>query len=491
MTKPERDVMDAVLRRNIAAFSQRCFFQLHPGKELQSNWHIDALTYHMQLVHTGKIRRLIVNLPPRSLKSIICSVAFPAYVLGHDPRKRLICVSYGSELATKLGNDCRSILTSDWFMRTFPHTRISRGKNTEAEVETTRRGFRLAASLGGTLTGRGGDIIIIDDLLKPQDALSDTKREAANEWFYNTLLSRLDDKRTGAIVVVMQRLHQHDLTGMLLQDSKDWVVLSLPAIAERDERVAVGDDLYHLRKVGDVLQAEREPIAVLNGIRQQLGPDIFASQYQQNPIASGKNMINRDWIRRFERTPSRTSSTLVLQSWDTAAKEGSHNDWSVCTTWFFINNCCYLIEVVRGRFNYPALKSLAIAHAQEHKPDVILIEETGVGTALLAELSAAGFSATATRPEQNKVTRMAVQSAKFAAGKVYFPQQALWLEELEAELFAFPGSRHDDQVDSISQALGYQINRAFWDEKSIEGLGRLTAALEMDRYLGRVTGRPW
>jgi hypothetical protein len=145
----------------------------------------------------------------------MCSVAFPAFVLGHDPTKRLIVVSYGAELATKLGNDCRTVVQSAWYQRLFPDMRISRIKNTEAEVITTSHGCRLAVSVGGTLTGRGGDFIIIDDPLKPQDAYSDSKRESANDWFDNTAFSRLDDKLTGKIVVVMQRLHLNDLTGKL------------------------------------------------------------------------------------------------------------------------------------------------------------------------------------------------------------------------------------------------------------------------------------
>src|SRR5262249_35213295 len=150
------------------------------------------------------------------------SVAFPAFLLGHDPAKRIICVSYSGDLAKKHSNDFRALLESPRFKALFPQTRIGPYKNTETEIELTGRGFRLATSVGGTLTGRGGDIIIIDDPLKPDDALSDTKRNSANAWFNNTLLSRLDDKRKGAIVVVMQRVHMDDLTGFLLENSDEW-----------------------------------------------------------------------------------------------------------------------------------------------------------------------------------------------------------------------------------------------------------------------------
>jgi hypothetical protein len=174
---------------------------------------VDAIAWQLDRVRRGEIRRLIINMPPRSLKSIAASVAFPSFVLGHDPSRRIICVSYSGDLAKKHSNDFRAVLESAWYRSIFPHTRIGPFKNSETEIELMARGFRLATSVGGTLTGRGGEIIIIDDPLKPDDALSEVKRSAANNWFTNTLLSRLDDKRTGAIVVVMQRVHIDDLTG--------------------------------------------------------------------------------------------------------------------------------------------------------------------------------------------------------------------------------------------------------------------------------------
>ena len=250
MTSKDQVLLNAILRNNFGAFFQRCFMTLNPEATFSSNWHIEAIDFHLELVRTGKIRRLILNMPPRSFKSMACSVAFPAFVLGQDPSKRIVVVSYGSDLAVKLANDCRAILQCPWYLRAFPGTRISRNKNTESEIATTRYGFRLATSVGGTLTGRGGDILIIDDPLKPQDAYSESKRSAANEWFDNTLLTRLDDKQTGAIVVVMQRLHADDLTGKLLRNSDGWTVLNLPAIAEKDEQIPIGEDRYFYSQGG-------------------------------------------------------------------------------------------------------------------------------------------------------------------------------------------------------------------------------------------------
>jgi predicted phage terminase large subunit-like protein len=404
----------------------------------------------------------------------MCSVALPAYLLGHDPTIHIVAASYGFDLAITFSNYFRQILNAPWYQRLFPGTRISRIKNTEFEVTTTQNGYRLATSIEGALTGRGGDIFIIDDPLKPIDALSDSKREAVNKWYRDTLVTRPDDQQNGAIVIVAQRLHPDDLTGMLLRTSNDCMLLNLPAIAEQEETIQIGANKYHVRHVGEVLHPEREPRWVLDRIRSEVGPDIFAAQYQQAPYPPGGNMIKRDWVRRYNQLPVGGS---VIQSLDTASKEGGQNDWSVCTTWLLYDNKYYLIDVLRGRFDYPTLKAQAMSLAREHKPDKILIEDAGVGTALVRELQNAGLEAIAVEPEHDKKTRMSIQSAKFQSGRVYWPNEAPWLADLEAEVFAFPNARYDDQVDSISQALAHEMPESIWNERNVANHTRLMSAL--------------
>ena len=221
------------------------------------------------------------------------------------------------------------MLEGRWYRSVFPSTRIGPFKNSETEIELTARGFRLATSVGGTLTGRGGEIIVIDDPLKPDDALSETKRSAANQWFTNTLLSRLDDKRTGAIVVVMQRVHIDDLTGFLLSQSDEWDVLSLPAIVESDEATPLSAERTYCRRSGEALSPEREPLEVLDALKLQIGSDAFSAQYQQAPAPPGGAMVKRDWIARYKEVPPVSDHLMTLQSWDTASKGGPENDWSV------------------------------------------------------------------------------------------------------------------------------------------------------------------
>src|SRR5262249_1309098 len=181
-------IVQALCRHDLRAFVHKVFASLTPGQTYVRSWHIDAIVYQLERIRRGEIRRLIINMPPRSLKSITASVAFPAFLLGHDPTKRIICVSYSAELAKKHSNDFRDIIDSAWYRNAFTDTRIGLYKNNETEIEFSQRGFRLATSVGGTLTGRGGDIIIIDDPLKPDDAYSESRRTAGNQWFSNTLL---------------------------------------------------------------------------------------------------------------------------------------------------------------------------------------------------------------------------------------------------------------------------------------------------------------
>ena len=350
-----------------------------------------------------------------------------------------------------------------WYSLGFPQTRIGLYKNSETEIELTARGYRLATSVGGTLTGRGGDIIIIDDPLKPDDALSEVKRSAANQWFNSTLLSRLDDKRTGAIVVVMQRVHIDDLTGFLLAQSDEWHVLSLPAIAHSDEIVQTWDGCRYHRRVGEVLAPEREPLLVLEGLKKQIGSDAFSAQYQQEPAPPGGAMIKRAWIKRYTALPPHSEQLFTLQSWDTANKGGPENDWSVCTTWIVTRDKkWYLADVWRQRVDYPALKAAVLGRAASWKPTRILVEDAGSGTPLVQELICKVNGIIAVKPEGDKIRRMAAASAKMEAGQVLLPERASWLPDLEAELFVFPAGRHDDQCDSMSQVL-QDNNTSFMD----------------------------
>jgi predicted phage terminase large subunit-like protein len=455
MTQHDHRFIDAILREEFPLFLRRCLHTINPGTRFLPNWHIDAIAHELDRVRRGDVTRLIINMPPRNLKSITASVAFPAFLLGHDPRRKIFGISYGMDLAAKHASDFRSVVQSDWYGRVFPRARIRR--ISDPDVFMTAGGFRRATSTGAALTGLGGDMFIIDDPLKPVDALSEPLRNQVNQWFSNTLVSRLDNKATGAIIVVMQRVHLHDLTGHLLEHGSDWTVLSLPAIAEADEQIAIAPGQTHLRRAGEAIHPEHEPLEVLQKLRRDVGSEIFAAQYQQSPVPPGGAMIKRETLRYYETPPERTYKAKVIQSWDTAAKAGTQNDWSVGTTWLVLDNQYYLLDLTRGRYEYPKLRDAVLALAKRFEPNTILIEDASTGTALAQELrQMGGFVVKLIPVERDKTTRLYLQQAKFEAGQVFFPKNAPYLLELERELLSFPRGKNDDQVDSISQALAWK-----------------------------------
>lgn len=420
---------------------------------------IHAIAWHLEQVRQGKIRRLIINLPPRHLKSVIASVAFPAFLLGHEPSRRIISVSYGNDLSEMMARQTRQVMRSSWYREIFPETRISPDKNAVADFTTTRGGNRLATSTGGTLTGRGGGTIIIDDPLKADDALSVAKRKSAADWFDNTLYTRLDDKRTDAIIIVMQRLHQEDLVGHVLAKGDDWTVLSLPSIAEIDDSVQIGPNRHHFRRVGDLLQPEREPLSVLDDLKRTIGTFSFSAQYQQAPIPEDGEIFKWSWFQFYDEEPARAGGRII-QSWDTASKSGELNDFSVCTTWLVRDERYYLLDVLRKRMGFPELRQAVIAQARHWQAKIVLIEDKASGMSLIQDLKQPGSRGTlypiAIEPEGDKVTRASHQSVAAEAGQIFLPRAAPWLADFRNEVAQFPNGSFDDQVDSMTQFLGWQ-----------------------------------
>jgi hypothetical protein len=375
-------VVAAVIGTNFYAFVRAAFPIVSAGERLLSNWHLQAMTCQLGQVAKGMLRRLIITVPPRSLKSICASVALPAFALGHRPTRRIICVSYSESLARKHANDCRALMRSPFYRRIYPGTRISPAKDTETEVMTTARGSRLATSVGGTLTGRGGDLVIIDDPLKPQEAHSESSRESLKQWYSHTLLSRLDHKSEDAIIIVMQRLHLDDLVGHVLQQG-GWTHLNLPAIAEEDSIIPLGDNRQHTRKVGDLLHPERESQAALDELKAAMGSMEFAAQYQQAPVPIGGNLIKWSWFKFYDTPPTPQSGDRLIVSWDTALSSTQLADYSACVVLLARRETIYILDVIRARLEYPELRRAAISQHNRWRQFAsayeLLIEKKGSG----------------------------------------------------------------------------------------------------------------
>ncbi len=458
----DQQALRAALRTDLTAFVHKVFETASPGDLYRHNWHIEAIAYELGRCSEGDNTRLLITQPPRSLKSICSSVAFVAWALGHDPALSFICVSYSQDLAGELARQFRQVVDSEWYKALFPKMRLV--KETGGECVTGAGGGRLATSIGGTLTGRGADIIIIDDPLKAEDAASKIARIAVIDWYTSTLATRLNDKERGAIIVVMQRLHEEDLAGYLLEQG-GWHRLDLPAIAIEDQQIRIGPhpaDL-HDRKEGDVLHPEREPHAALERIKAEIGSLAFSAQYQQRPIPLEGNLIKREWFKDYGDPPAPTQGSKVVQSWDIAGSVSERSDWSVCTTWAMHQKTFYLLDVWRGQLEYPDLKRKVIALREAHGAQMVLIEKAGLGLSLVQDLKAdspAGFpNPIGISPDGDKLVRMEAECARIEAGHVVLPRNAPWLDTFLHELLAFPNGRHDDQVDSVSQFLNWAWRR--------------------------------
>ena len=449
---------DSLLRLDLSAFTHRAFTQLNPGTPFLPNWHIDMIAGKLRDCMLGKTRRLVINIPPRHTKSITASVAFPAWLLGHDPSAQIVAVSYSQELANKHSLDCRAVMESDWFRRLFPETRLSPTRNAVQEFTTTKRGFRLATSVGGTLTGRGGDFIIIDDPLKPEDADSDAARRRANDWFDGTLYSRQNDPNKSRIVAIMHRLHEDDLIGQILEQEA-WDVLSLPAIAESEEKIEVDSPyglLSHHRKEGDLLQPERMSREALAAVRATIGEYHFAGQYQQTPSPKGGGLVKAEWFKHYAADALPVKFDQIISSWDTANKATELSDYSVCTTFGVRDDQIYLLDVFREKLRWPDLKREVKARAAQFSADIILIEDKGSGIQLLEELRGEGVPGVkAYLPKCEKVARLQAQCSAIENGRVHLPEAAPWRAAYIHEMITFPAAKHDDQVDATSQALEF------------------------------------
>jgi predicted phage terminase large subunit-like protein len=448
---PDR-IFRAVLAKDFRAFVEYVFGLVRPGTPFKPNWHIDAMAHKVSQVATGEVKRLIINVPPRHLKSIIASVALPAWYLGHNPSERVVCISYSSDLAKTHANDFRRVVTDPVYQAVFPKMILSR--ETDSEIHTTLRGRRYATSIQGTLTGRGGSLFIIDDPLKPSDAVSKVSRERVIDWFGSTLSTRPDDKQAARILVVMQRIHVEDLVGHLIDNKLGYEVLSLPAVAQSTSSFDLGGGRTHLREQGDLLHPGHEPAEILRELKQNLGPMLFSAQYQQSPEPAGGKIIKRKMLQYYSTVEILPTDRIVL-SWDIALSEREAADYSACVVLLNRGDLYYVLEVIRGKFPFDRLKDKIIEVKERYGQTAsLVIEEGGISHGLIQSLREKKINIVDYKPKGDKEERLISQIDLFMGGSVLLPTDAPWLKEFESELLSFPG-RHDDQVDALAQGLAW------------------------------------
>jgi len=453
MKRPSKtEAFDALLRTRLAPFIQKTFHTVDPGTQYLHNWHVDLIAEYLEACTKRQIKRLIINIPPRSLKSVCVSVAWPAWLLGHNPSERIMAASYSRSLSMKHNMDCRLVVQSDWYARLFPKTRLAPDQNEKHKFDTTARGMRYATSVGGSATGEGGNFLIIDDPHNPAQALSPVEREHALNWFDQTFSSRLNDKENGVIVTVMQRLNAGDLTAHLLAKG-GWEHCNLPAIAETKTIIDFGR-IKKVRNEGDLLHEAREGKEAIARAKSELGSYAFAGQYQQRPAPLEGGLFKAQWFKRYDK--QKESYQRIIHSWDTAVKDKQINDPSCCTIWGEDDTGFDLLHVIVKRLQYPDLKASVISTADAWAPQAILIEDKASGQQLLQDLRRdTKLPIIAIMPKQDKITRASGVSAMIEAGRVRLPKNASWLADFESEMLTFPNAAHDDQVDSMSQFLDW------------------------------------
>jgi len=469
-----------VLRHDLSAFIHRSFQELNAQKRFLSNWHIEVLAAKLEDVRQGRCRRLIVNVPPRHLKSHAISIAFPAWVLGHEPTKQILLVTYAQHYSDTLARNSRTLMQSLFYQGLFD-TRLSRGREAVSDFETTDGGFRFSTSIGGVLTGRGADIIIIDDPIKADDAPSEPRRRSVNEWYDNTLRSRLNSQENGAIIIVMQRLHADDLVAHV-QQHESWDVLSFPVIAQQDETYEFLTPYGRKRvqrKSGEILQPNLLSATKVDVARRGMTEYNFAAQYQQDPQPASGNIVKREWLKFYGPDDKPERFDQIIQSWDTANKDTELSNFSVCTTWGLKGRKLFLLNVYRRKLDFPNLKKAVRELAKLHQARVVLIEDKASGTSLIQELRSEHFSIAQAAPaiEGDKITRLRAQTTKIEGEFVLFPKEAPWLHTYLSELLAFPNSKYTDQVDSTVFALAWTTSkRSSYNltDEAVEALERFT-----------------
>jgi predicted phage terminase large subunit-like protein len=450
----------AACQESLYGFLLAAWPVLEPGRVFQANWHHRAICDHLEAVTQGRIKRLVINIPPRSTKSTLVSVMWPVWTWLHDPTREFLTGSHNLALAVRDALKSRRLMESNWFLANWPtQGRFAKDQNQKTRYELAEGGVRIAFGMGSGVTGEGGDFLVIDDPHPAKEGMwSQANRAAVKEAYDYELFNRLNDAAASAIVIVMQRLHEDDLTGHVLSVGESWVHLRLPMEYEPGAGCATELGFEDPRaKAGELLHPARFNPAWLAGAKERLGAWGTAGQLQQRPAPLGGGVVKLEWFRRYDALPDTGQWQQVIQAWDTASKadELLNCPW-VCGTWVVTETGIYLKDVYRQWMDYPQGKRAVLSLAERDKPGAIVIEDASTGASLLQELGQESMLPLIPfRPRGDKVMRLALETPLIEAGKVYLPRSAAWLADYESELASFPKAATQDQADMTSMALNY------------------------------------
>lgn len=478
------------LQSSLREFIRAAWPMLEPVTRFRSNWHIDAIAEHLEAAYRREILRLVVNIPPRTMKSSTVTVLAPAWRWTTHPHERFLTASYGAELATRDAVKTRRLITSPWYLARWGDVyRLTSDQNVKTRYENDRTGYRIATSVGGAGTGEGGDVIIIDDPHKADEVESDTQREAVLSWHDGTISTRFNDPATGVEILVMQRLHERDLTGHLLTRG-GWTHLCLPMEYESthpfvwpdDPRSQDGELLWdgHLR--GD----SRFDAAAVASLKRDLGPYRAAGQLQQRPAPAEGGILKRHYWRYYSpaEQPGGVEDWshvpqwgLLIHGWDTALKDKTQNDFTVGALWGISGGNRYLLREARGQWALSEIKTQLEAMyewARARWPftgQTIYVGNAANGPEVVAQMRdrVPGIVSVPEGAGGDKVQRAHAVEPQLAAGNVFVPGAGRlepdgflgpdpdrtpgWVMDFVAEHTSFPNAAHDDRVDTTTMVL--------------------------------------
>ena len=423
------------------------YFVKQMWPEFIAGAHHKIIADKLEGIATGKLKRLIVNMPPRHTKSEFASYLFPAWMIGRKPKMKIIQATHTTELAVSFGRKVKNLLERDDYKEIFPDANLSADSKASGRWDTKAGGMYYAVGVGSNLAGRGGDLIVIDDPHSEQTAMSNSGFEDAWEWYTGGPRQRLQPG--GAIVLVQTRWSQKDMTGQLIKSmAKDpladqWEVIELPAIMPS----------------GSACWPEYWSLPDLESVKASIPPSKWNAQYQQNPTGEDNAIIPRSWWKRWKKK-NVPDLKYVIQSYDTAFTKRETSDYSAITTWGVFSPeeggppGLILLDSKKGRWDFPELKGIALEEYEYWDPDTVIVEAKASGLPLTHELRNTGIPVVNFTPSKgnDKVSRVHSVSPLFEAGMVWAPEET-FADEMIEEVAAFPNGEYDDLVDSMTQAL--------------------------------------
>lgn len=442
--------------RSLSTFTRAAWHIIEPGTQFVSGFHIDALSEHLTAVLLGQLRDLIINIPPRHMKSILTSVMFPAFAWIKLPHLRWLFSSYAASLSIRDSVKCRRIIQSPWYQARFGHIyQLTSDQNAKEKYENNMTGHRIATSVDGAGTGEGGDIIVVDDPHKVSETESDTMRQRVIDWWDGEMTSRGNDPKKVAKIIIMQRIHERDLSGHLLAKASGWEHLCLPGEYEsaRKKRTVIGWE--DPRKTeGQLLWPERFGASELNKLKAELGSQRSAGQIQQRPAPAEGNIFKRPHFQFYKELP--TDIDFMALSVDLSFDAGATNSFAVFQVWGRRQAQKYLIDQVRAQMAFPQqLMTFRALCAKWRNLNAKWVEKKANGDALISTVQAEIPGVIAVTPKGSKEARAEAVSPQFEAGNIFLPDPTIapWINDYIEEMVTFPNAANDDQVDATTQAV--------------------------------------